>query len=89
MFCGMELPTLLLFYQQESEQNRDWMYTDASYSHCNTCKILSGGPYTLNQIIPASALSITKGKDNLGKYTYKGDSGKDVDCVSPLTLSTH
>jgi hypothetical protein len=50
-------------------------------SHCDTCKLLSGAPYTLNQIIPANALSITKGKD-LGKYTYKGDSGKGVHCVS-------
>jgi hypothetical protein len=51
-------------------------------SHCDTCKVLSGAPYTLNQIIPASNLSITKGKDSLGKYTYKGDSGKGVHCVS-------
>jgi hypothetical protein len=48
--------------------------------------MLSGAPYTLNQIIPASALTITKGKDSLGKYTYKGDSGKGVHCVcSPYT----
>jgi hypothetical protein len=51
-------------------------------SHCDTCKLLSGAPYTLNQIIPLKALNITKGKDNLGKYTYKGDSGKGVNCVS-------
>jgi hypothetical protein len=44
-------------------------------SHCNTCKTLSGSTYTLNQIIPAKALDITKGGDKLGKYTYKGDSG--------------
>lgn len=50
------------------------------YSHCNTCKELSGATYTLNQIIPAKALKITKG-DDLGKYTYKGDSGKSVHCV--------
>jgi len=49
-------------------------------SHCNTCKDLSGSAYTLNQIIPAKALKITKG-DDLGKYTYKGDSGKSVHCV--------
>jgi hypothetical protein len=55
-----------------------------SDSHCDTCKVLSGAPYTLNQIIPADALSITKGKD-LGNYTYKGDSGKSVHCVSPLS----
>jgi hypothetical protein len=51
-------------------------------SHCDTCKYLSGGPYTLNQIIPKSALKITKGESNLGDYTYKGDSGKGVHCVS-------
>jgi hypothetical protein len=52
-------------------------------SHCNTCKELSGSTYTLNQIIPKKALKITKG-DDLGKYTYKGDSGKSVHCVSNL-----
>jgi hypothetical protein len=57
-------------------------YNTNSDSHCDTCKVLSGAPYTLNQIIPASNLSITKGKDSLGKYTYKGDSGKGVHCVS-------
>lgn len=44
-------------------------------SHCDTCKILGGGAYTLNQIIPKSALKITKGGEP-GKYTYYGDSGK-------------
>lgn len=48
--------------------------TYSTPSHCNTCKELSGATYTLNQIIPAKALKITKG-DDLGKYTYKGDSG--------------
>lgn len=46
-----------------------------SPSHCDTCKILGGGAYTLNQIIPKSALKITKGGEP-GKYTYYGDSGK-------------
>jgi hypothetical protein len=62
-----------------------------SLSHCDTCKLLSGAPYTLNQIIPTKALNITKGKD-LGKYTYKGDSGKGVHCVSSASrtdLSGH
>ncbi|EHK96206.1 hypothetical protein M7I_8114 [Glarea lozoyensis 74030] len=45
-----------------------------SYSHCDTCKILSGGTYTLNQIIPKEDLKVTKG--NLKAYTYHGDSGK-------------
>jgi hypothetical protein len=43
-------------------------------SHCNTCKILGGGAYTLNQIIPKDNLQITKG--NLKTYTYTGDSGE-------------
>lgn len=56
-------------------------------SHCDTCKVLSGAPYTLNQIIPKKALKITKG-DNLGKYTYKGDSGNGVHCVCLSSGST-
>lgn len=48
--------------------------------HCNTCKILSGGAYTLNQIIPKDSLKITKGGDSLKNYTYKGDSGNPVHC---------
>ena len=48
--------------------------------HCNTCKILSGGAYTLNQIIPKDSLKITKGGDALKNYTYKGDSGNPVHC---------
>ncbi|EAT91568.1 hypothetical protein HBH56_007770 [Parastagonospora nodorum] len=56
--------------------------------HCDTCKLLSGAPYTLNQIIPAKALNITKGKD-LGKYTYKGDSGKGVHCYYCKNCTTH
>ncbi|KKY18043.1 hypothetical protein UCRPC4_g05246 [Phaeomoniella chlamydospora] len=40
--------------------------------HCGACKVLGGGEYTLNQIIPKENLKITKGE--LGKYTYKGDS---------------
>jgi hypothetical protein len=36
---------------------------------------MSGGAYTLNQIVPADALKFTKGWGALKKYTYKGDSG--------------
>jgi hypothetical protein len=43
--------------------------------HCDTCKVLSGGPYTLNQIVPKSALKITSGGEP-SKYSYKGDSGE-------------
>lgn len=47
--------------------------------HCNVCKKMSGGAYTMNQIIPKSALTYTN-ESNLKKYTYKGLSGNEVDC---------
>jgi hypothetical protein len=50
--------------------------------HCDTCKILSGGAYTMNQIIPKSALKITKGGEP-SKYSYKGDSGT----LTPTTIA--
>ncbi|KAF2992962.1 hypothetical protein E8E13_000772 [Curvularia kusanoi] len=56
--------------------------------HCNTCKELSGATYTLNQIIPKASLNITQG-DDLGKYTYKGDSGKGVHCYYCKNCTTH
>ncbi|KAL2419893.1 hypothetical protein ABEF95_007898 [Exophiala dermatitidis] len=46
--------------------------------HCGACKILSGGEFTLNQVIPKSNFELTKG--DLKVYTYKGDSGNSVDC---------
>lgn len=62
--------------------------TYSTPSHCNTCKELSGATYTLNQIIPAKALKITKG-DDLGKYTYKGDSGSyNLHHLLPTSLLT-
>lgn len=42
--------------------------------HCDTCKILGGGAFTMNQIVPKSALKITEGGEP-AKYTYYGDSG--------------
>jgi len=57
--------------------------------HCNACKVLSGGESTLNQIIPKSALKFTKGGDNLGKYTYQGDSGKSVHCYYCPNCTSH
>ena len=57
--------------------------------HCDTCKTLSGGTYTLNQIVPGEALNITKGKDKLGKYTYKGESGKSVHCYYCPNCTAH
>lgn len=46
--------------------------------HCRTCRLLSGGPYSCNQIIGKEDLQITQG--SLRKYTYTGASGKPVDC---------
>ena len=44
--------------------------------HCGACKLMSGGEFTTNQIIPKENFKLTKGK--LSTYTYKGDSGKSV-----------
>ncbi|KAF2263075.1 hypothetical protein CC78DRAFT_534343 [Lojkania enalia] len=57
--------------------------------HCDTCKYLSGATFTLNQIIPKSALKITKGEDKLNKYTYYGESGKPVYCYFCPTCTSH
>ena len=42
--------------------------------HCGACKLMGGGEFTLNQIIPKSNFNLTKGE--LKVYTYKADSGK-------------
>ena len=44
---------------------------------------MSGGEFTLNQIIPKDAFQLTKGK--LSVYTYKGDSGRYISIHSPTT----
>ncbi|KAN0112792.1 Mss4-like protein [Hyaloscypha variabilis] len=58
--------------------------------HCDTCKQLGGGAYSLNQILPKENLKLTKGK--LNTYTYHGDSGKPVNCyialIARLTFTT-
>jgi len=56
--------------------------------HCNTCKILGGGAFTMNQIIPKSALKITKGGEPK-VYSYKGDSGNEVRCYYCPECTTH
>ncbi|OAL29135.1 hypothetical protein AYO20_09288 [Fonsecaea nubica] len=43
--------------------------------HCGACKLMGGGEFTLNQIIPKSNFHLTKG--DLKVYSYKGDSGDD------------
>jgi len=55
--------------------------------HCDTCKTLGGGTYSLNQIVPKSNLTIRKG--NLKTYTYHGDSGKAVNCYYCPNCTTH
>jgi len=55
--------------------------------HCNTCKQLGGGTYSLNQIVPKDNLKITKGKVNT--YTYYGDSGKAVHCYYCPNCTSH
>jgi len=57
--------------------------------HCNTCKTLSGGAYTLNQIVPKDALKFTKGGDALKMFTYKGDSGNEVQCYYCPSCTSH
>ncbi|KAF4631951.1 hypothetical protein G7Y89_g6177 [Cudoniella acicularis] len=55
--------------------------------HCDTCKTLGGGSYTLNQVVPKENLNITKG--SLKTYTYYGDSGKAVICYYCPNCTTH
>ena len=42
-------------------------------SHCDACKLLGGGEFTLNQMANEGDLQITKGSTKT--YTYTGDSG--------------
>jgi len=55
--------------------------------HCNTCKTLSGGAFSLNALVPKDDLKITKG--SLKTYTYKGDSGNPVHCYYCPTCTAH
>lgn len=55
--------------------------------HCRTCRLLSGSPYSCNQIIPKEDLQVTQGK--LNKYTYQGASGKPVDCFFCGSCTSH
>merc|ERR1712014_409860 len=56
--------------------------------HCDTCKILGGGAFSMNQIIPKSQLKITKGGEP-SKYSYKGDSGSSVNCYYCPHCTSH
>ncbi|KAF2095428.1 hypothetical protein NA57DRAFT_44429 [Rhizodiscina lignyota] len=57
--------------------------------HCDDCKRVSTGAYTLNQIIPKSALTFTKGGDALKVYTYKALSGNPTHCYYCPNCTTH
>jgi len=57
--------------------------------HCRTCQKLSGGAYTLNQIVPNDNLTITKGKNNMKVYTYSSASGNPVHCYYCANCTTH
>lgn len=74
----------ILWYVARTNCNKNPIPLTPKRSHCDTCKILSGSTYTLNQIIPKSALKITKGGNALKSYTYKGDSGTPF--IIPLQL---
>lgn len=55
--------------------------------HCGACKLINGGEFTLNQVIPKEDFELTKGK--LTDYVYHGDSGNPVHCFFCPTCSTH
>ncbi|KAF2273105.1 uncharacterized protein EI97DRAFT_189951 [Westerdykella ornata] len=57
--------------------------------HCGTCKSLSGGTCTLNQIVPRENVQVTKGEESLGCYTYTGNSGKPVHCYYCPNCTAH
>jgi len=57
--------------------------------HCDVCKVISGSAWTMNQIIPRSALQFTKGGEELKKYTYYGESGNAVDCFYCPNCTAH
>ncbi|KAK3723546.1 hypothetical protein LTR37_001798 [Vermiconidia calcicola] len=55
--------------------------------HCRTCRLLSGAPYTCNQIIAKEDLKIVEGSPS--RYTYTGASGKPVDCYFCSHCTSH
>ncbi|KZF22455.1 hypothetical protein L228DRAFT_153333 [Xylona heveae TC161] len=54
--------------------------------HCDTCKKLSGGAFTLNQIVPKDNVKVLKG--DLKNYTYAGESGNPVHCYYCANCTT-
>lgn len=55
--------------------------------HCQACKLLSGGEYTLNAIADKDNVKVTKG--DLKTYTYHGDSGNAVRCSYCSNCTSH
>ncbi|KAI9845591.1 MAG: hypothetical protein M1837_004688 [Sclerophora amabilis] len=71
----------------QTEWDVDLVDANTVLCHCDACKMLSGGGFTLNQILPKKNFKLTKG--NLSTYSYKGDSGKSVDCYYCPNCTSH
>ncbi|KAF3212445.1 hypothetical protein TWF106_009815 [Orbilia oligospora] len=56
--------------------------------HCSACKLIGGGEYTLNLIVPKDNCKITS-ETQPNVYTYKGDSGNDVQCFYCPKCTSH
>ncbi|KAI4264517.1 MAG: hypothetical protein L6R42_000382 [Xanthoria sp. 1 TBL-2021] len=57
------------------------------FCHCDACKILSGGEFSQNALIPKSKLHATKG--DFKCYDYLGDSGHPVHCYYCANCTSH
>ncbi|KAJ2906796.1 hypothetical protein MKZ38_010787 [Zalerion maritima] len=57
--------------------------------HCDTCKKISGAPFSCNYIVPREALAVTGGNGGMKTYTYQGASGKDVRCYYCGRCTSH
>ncbi|KAL1863662.1 hypothetical protein Plec18170_000500 [Paecilomyces lecythidis] len=55
--------------------------------HCDTCKKLGGGPFSMNQIIHKDQLKILTGTPS--RYTYTGASGNPVHCYFCPRCTSH
>ncbi|KAF7591885.1 hypothetical protein BBP40_000930 [Aspergillus hancockii] len=55
--------------------------------HCDTCRKLGGGPFSMNQIIHKDQLRIITGLPSV--YTYTGASGNPVHCYFCPTCTSH
>ncbi|KAL8736350.1 MAG: hypothetical protein Q9181_002478 [Wetmoreana brouardii] len=55
--------------------------------HCDACKLVSGGEFTLNALAAKDDIKITKG--TLKVYDYQGDSGNPVHCYYCPNCTSH